>query len=89
MNFELEQLIRTLAEAGHNEIVSALRKGRIEKLSDRQKMLLADASTCIRMARTRPDERRVKNALVEVTSSGWSREAETTEPGLIQPLMNL
>ncbi len=89
MNTKLDLLVQKLVAIGHGEIAVALRKGRVGMLNDRQKMVLTDASNCIRMEKVGLDEQRVKNALVEVTSSGWGREPESTEPGWIQPLMNL
>ncbi len=89
MATQFELLMQKLKKEGHVEIAKALRRNQADKLSDQQRMILADASICIRMAHRLPDAHRLRNSLVGVTSSGWGREPEITEPGLIQPLMNL
>ncbi len=89
MTTEFESLVQKLNKAGHDEIATALKKGQVGKLNGRQRMILADASICVKMASRSFGSRRLKGAMVEVTTSGWGREPELTEPGVIQPLMNL
>jgi hypothetical protein len=89
MATESESLVQRLNKAGHDEIARALRKGQVGTLNGRQRMILADASICVKMARRSFDSRRLKGAMLAVTTSGWGREPELTEPGVIQPLMNL
>ncbi|MCW8884899.1 MAG: hypothetical protein OQK12_06545 [Motiliproteus sp.] len=89
MTTEFESLVQKLNKAGHDEIATALRKGQVGTLNGRQRMILADASICLKMVRRSSDLRRLKGAMVEVTTSGWGREPELTEPGVIQPLMSL
>ncbi|MGB2221967.1 hypothetical protein [Neptunomonas sp.] len=88
MSTNLELLLR-LKKMGHHDIANALRKGQVGKLSDRQRLILADTSICVKMARKALDSRLLAGALVVVTTSGWGGEPEVTVPGIIQPLMNL
>lgn len=89
MNKKFDLLMNKLTYLGYDEIVDALSKGQVLRLSDQQQLILIDVSVCLKFAEQSFNSERVKNALVQVSTSGWGRESETTEPGLIQPLMNL
>jgi hypothetical protein len=89
MATNLELLLLKLKKMGHNDIANALKKDQVGKLNDRQRMILADTSNCVKMARKSLDSRLLAGALVVVTTSGWGGEPEVTVPGVIQPLMNL
>ena len=82
-------LIYRLNQDGHSQIALALQSGKTETLTAREKMILVEASISAKAAMNSVNTVRLRNALVEVTTSGWGGESDSTEPGLIQPLMNL
>ncbi|MET4695166.1 hypothetical protein [Endozoicomonas lisbonensis] len=83
-------LINLLNKSGHKKIADALAKGKSDSLTTKEKeILIFHAAKAKREVNCKLDSALVQSALVQVTSSGWGRESETTEAGVIQPLMNL
>ncbi len=81
-------LISALNNDGYPEISAAVSNGTSDNLSQEQKNLLMEYASKVRteFERSRPD---IRNSLVEVSTSGWGNEPETTTPGAIQPIMAL
>jgi hypothetical protein len=75
-----KQLYETLSADGHHDICKALIDGKTPRLDDDRKQVLTDAAAKVRSANA-PSEETLRNALVEVSTSGWGNESETTLPG--------
>jgi hypothetical protein len=80
-----DKLIDYLRLQGQTELATAVIQGTQNSLSPAQKDMLRFSAFQLR----KEAARRVQDALVEVSASGWGREKDTTTPGLIQPLMAL
>ena len=81
MNFN-NQLYKALLANGHHDICEALTDGTTPRLSDDRKQVLNDAAFKVRSANVASAEV-LRNALVEVSTSGWGNESETTLPGAV------
>lgn len=79
-----------LADEGFPELADAVKARRVPELDDDEKEIVRTYSQRVRVdAPTKLDPTTVQNALLQVTTSGWGKEPETTLPGSIQPLMQL
>lgn len=77
-----ENLLYLLIEEGHEDLYQAIINDSANSLSNDKKTLLSKYADQVKREYefSRPD---VRNSLVEVTSSGWGNEDETTLPGKV------
>ncbi|MGI2111795.1 hypothetical protein ACRN9C_20775 [Shewanella frigidimarina] len=79
MNQLQDELLYLLLEDGQDDLYSAVVNQTSNNLPLGKKELLMRYGQKVRQNR----EIRVKNALLEVSASGWGNESETTTPGAV------
>lgn len=77
-----KELLKLLKANGREDLHRAVQSGTSDELSQSNKELLTEYARRLR----NPSEdlkAKIRNALVEVSTSGWSREGDTALPGKV------
>lgn len=83
-----EALIEKLNASGYQDIVQAINKGDSNSLTAEKKRILVEHGDQVRRTFDL-NSKMLEQSLIEVTTSGWGNEPESTTPGAIQPIMAL
>ncbi len=83
-----EVLIEKLNASGYQDIVQAVNKGDSNSLTAERKKVLIEYANQVRRTFDL-NSKMLEQSLIEVTTSGWGNEPESTTLGAIQPIMAL
>lgn len=83
-----EALIEKLNANGYQDIVQTINKGGANSLTAEKKRILIEYGDQVRRIFDL-NSKMLEQSLIEVTTSGWGNEPESTTPGAIQPIMAL
>lgn len=81
-------LIEKLDANGYQDIARAVIKGDSNSLTAEKKKILMEYGNQVRRT-FELNSKMLEQSLIEVTTSGWGNEPESTTPGAIQPIMAL
>lgn len=87
---EALELAALLTAEEFPELAEAVLTRRVPELDDEERTIIDAFAQRVRLvAPTVLNPTTVQNSLVQVTTSGWGKESDTTLPGAIQPLMQV
>lgn len=81
-------LIEKLNTNGYQDIAMAVINGKTNSLSAEKQRILIEYGNKVRRTFDM-NSKKLERSLIEVTTSGWGNEPESTTPGAIQPIMAL